>query len=145
MNCDEDKYIHVNWLYEQFSYADIAIRLEENEHLLNNLTFSSHYGNSIFHEHALNYSVLSKILEQIGERDQMQYLMLLQKNYQNKSAVDIAIGKSNVKCMEIMLEKLSELPDLMLSDHFIDYYSKLMNLGIKSFDTFLETSFFRTR
>jgi hypothetical protein len=70
--------------------------------------------------------------------------MLLERNYFGKSPADIAIKRQNLKCIEIILEKMCELPDIHLSEQLSHYFPDLLEMGLKSFDDFLETCFFKS-
>jgi hypothetical protein len=71
--------------------------------------------------------------------------MLLERNYSGKSPADIAIKRQNLKCIEIMLEKMCELPDIHLSEQLSYYFPDLLEMSLKSFDDFLDTCFFKSK
>jgi hypothetical protein len=74
----------------------------------------------------------------------MSILHILFKNNEGKSSLDIAIDNEAPKSVELLLNRLLIMKDYSFSRCIYHLFETLFEMGIKSFEDYLETCFFTT-
>lgn len=101
-------------------------------------------GNNLLHMLALNYNSLQIILNFLAEYDKRYLTMILMKNKENISPLDITIENDSPKCTELMLNSLSKLDTGIYSPLIFERFNKLLEMNIRSFYDYLDSCFFQT-
>jgi hypothetical protein len=91
-----------------------------------------------------NLKKLIPILEEYTEHSPLSLLHILYKNHDGKTALDIAIDQEAPKSIEVLLNNLRSLSDYSLSRHLYHHFEVLFEMGLKCFEDYLETCFFKT-
>jgi hypothetical protein len=101
-------------------------------------------GNTIIHLFALNYDSLLMTLNYIAEFDQRYLTMILIKNNNKKSPLDLTIEHDSPKTTELLLRHLSLLNTGSYSNLIYHNFERLLSMNLRSFYEYLDSWFFQT-
>ena len=96
-------------------------------------------GNTILHLFALNFNCLSFIINFIIEYNKKYLTMILVKNKQNISPLDITIENESPRCTELMLRSISLLGSGSYSSLIYERFDKLLGMNLKAFYEYLDS------
>ena len=96
-------------------------------------------GNTIVHLFALNFNCLSFIINFIIEYNKKYLTMILVKNKQNISPLDITIENESPRCTELMLRSISLLGSGSYSSLIYERFDKLLGMNLKAFYEYLDS------
>lgn len=108
-------------------------------------------GKTLFHLFALNFKMLSMVVEEIKKEDSEDdpnplKAILFSAIYPDNTGVspfDIAIKNQSPKNIELMLEMLISLEEYSLSKFIKKHIPKLFSMQLKVFEKYLESCFFK--
>lgn len=84
------------------------------------------------------------ILEHFEDNKKEFLTSILMKDQNGKHPLDIAIMNESPKSASIMLKKMTHLSHLSLSHLIKDIFLKLLDMGLPSFNQYIEDCTFRT-
>jgi hypothetical protein len=96
-------------------------------------------GNTIIHLFALNYDSLLMTLNYIAEFDQRYLTMILIKNNNKKSPLDLTIEHDSPKTTELLLRHLSLLNTGSYSNLIYHNFERLLSMNLRSFYEYLDS------
>jgi hypothetical protein len=85
------------------------------------------------------------LLEMFEDENPSRFVDILIRNFEEKSALDIAIEAEAAKNVDLMLNKLCMLPNISFSRQIYKKFPALFDMGLKSFEAYLETCLFQTK
>ena len=90
----------------------------------------------------MNKRALSRVLELFEAKDKRCISHLLLQDNQGRTPIDIVIENDLVKSMEIMLLKLSSMPNFRVSKLLFDKFPFFFRKDNRAFYRYLDTCFF---
>jgi hypothetical protein len=96
-------------------------------------------GNTIMHLFALNYDSLLMTIKYIAEFDKKYLTMILIKNNNKKSPLDLTIEHDSPKTTELLLRHLSLLNSGSYSNLIYHNFERLLSMNLRSFYEYLDS------
>ena len=149
MNGSEEYFVvgqtlHLRYNLAQILYAHGLRNKEERLVRMEKICYQLNGGTTALHDFALNLPTLTKILQQYEEQDKRCLCHVLLPNELGKTPLDLAIEHDLVKNIEVMLLKLSLLPNFRLSKLLYKKFPIFFKKDMRAFYKYLDTCFFKT-
>ena len=149
MSQHEEYFVLGTSLYTRYNLAQILYAQslrdgEEQPSCLDKACYQLQGGVTALHDFATNLEKLSVLLALYEKSDKRCLAQILLEDAQGLTPLDLALRNDRAKCIELMLQKLTMLPDLKLSKQFYTKFAMFFMRDSKAFYKYLDTCFFQT-